>query len=635
MLETFVRVLNRLSTPNPEVVKNEAEREILFRSNRSLIVVYLLKLSVYCSFIPMMTGIPMKMHYINAGFISLTLLSFIMCCRSYRTPFHFVYTAVMSLYAPFCYLMGMDFYPWVLSVIVPTLILSVTNDVRHVTVGLLSQVFFLNLLFPSVVEEEIRSFHPFEFTKNALATLSVCMLINGIKVGALSFKLKKAYAEIYAAKDEALEKQKNFLLSLSHELRNPLNSMLGNVQVALFNPNLPADARAHLETSQISGELLLHLINNILDSGKAEIGELEVNPTASNVVNMLERAWIVCADLIRKKGLDGCLRLDRFMPQVLKIDTYRFTQILMNIVGNAVKFTDVGKITIKVSWLKASSPITDDCFDPKTYENNMEPRREDERDLELHLNQKAFNPLEKLSPKREGFGILRIEIQDTGVGIPEESMSRLFSPFIQLTKDTLKRKAGTGLGLNITKKLCQKMGGDIKVYSQPGRGSSFVLCVPTQSAFQPYTNNTREQTFRYLRDKKIRALVVDDDNSNVTVISSYLVEAGVTEAQNSRDGIEGYIKFVKAHKEGKPYKLVTMDIDMEVLDGKTTMKKIRQYEKENKLEPCTILIITGFCGESDVEECMNPNGEYRASHFLKKPVIFSKLCEYLTLEFLP
>jgi signal transduction histidine kinase len=163
------------------------------------------------------------------------------------------------------------------------------------------------------------------------------------------FLLQDAFnqAEEAEKKKNDFEKQKNFLLGFSHELRNLINSLIGNVKLASVD-NVSEKAKELLLNAEHCAEMLLHLINNILDTGKVELGDLEINTSPIKIYDVMERVWSVCAELIKNKHLRGRMKIQKDIPKVLEIDHYRLMQIFLNLVGNAVKYTDAGEIDITV-----------------------------------------------------------------------------------------------------------------------------------------------------------------------------------------------------------------------------------------------------------------------------------------------
>jgi len=330
-----------------------------------------------------------------------------------------------------------------------------------------------------------------------------------------------------------VENQKTFLLSFSHELRNLLNSLTGNVKLVSLE-KLPPRAKELLLNAEVCGELLLHLVNNILDTGKVEIGELEITPAPTRIFDMLERVWGVCSELIKRKGLNGHMVIENDLPSVMLTDHYRLTQIFLNLVGNAIKFTESGSIDMNIEWLKGKTEVDEKCFQPYPF-NDAGDQDEgifEKKQLFNVLSQDVVNlsisnrrinrSLLKKSSNNLTQGVLKVFVKDTGCGMPKENMEKLFQKFTQLTSDASKKKLGTGLGLFITKQICQRMDGQIKVFSKEGKGTSFILCIPVTCG-QSEADHSMDLVSigQLVSSKRLSAMLVDDLAFNHTILNNY------------------------------------------------------------------------------------------------------------------
>jgi len=428
-----------------------------------------------------------------------------------------------------------------------------------------------------------------------------------------------------------IENQKIFLLSFSHELRNLINSLTGNVKLVTFE-FLNTRARELLLNAEVCGELLLHLVNNILDTGKVEIGELEINPSATKIYDTLERIWGICSELIRRKNFTGNLKIQNNIPKNLLIDHYRITQIFLNLVGNAIKFTERGHIDIRVEWLNDVSRVDENCFKPYPYND------EDDQDEGLFEKNQMFCILKKDSfnlsttyrkiqqsvleePESYNRGVLKVVVRDTGCGMTKEELGKLFNKFTQVTNDVSKKKLGTGLGLFITKQLCHRMGGDIRAYSKKGKGSSFIFCLPVDCAPNniEYLNDV-ESVRALFEDYSLSTLIVEDEPLLHSILGNFFNNLNIKVSDIAVNGLEAYHKYSQFIGKGGRPNIVTMDLDMPIMDGKEAARKIRQLETEGKIKPCFLLIISGNCSESEINECLDKQGAIRADAFLKKPI---------------
>lgn len=494
-------------------------------------------------------------------------------------------------------------------------------------------------------------------------------------------KLSQTLSELEKRNEElkeALQARELFIASVSHELRNPLNAMIGNIELLILDMVNPKWLQM-LETCKVCGEVLLGLINNVLDVAKINAEKLELHYLPENFHRLAEKIWKISSMRINQKGLEGVLRISHNFPKYLEIDSHRLTQVLLNLIGNSSKFTAQGFVKVIMTW----------CED-QDLENLKEPNFEytqlfahrkrseteayvpDELEVEcLAVNTQASDqvideerisspldsPLTGLNPRffnhilcskyaalsltetklhipnipgsyssRKRRGVIKIEIIDTGCGISQPALHRIFQPFTQADSSITRRFGGTGLGLYITQQLIQKMGGQIKVYSEEKVGSNFCVLIPTQTV-------TREEVKEKLHEelencttqdvvKDIRALVVDDGHSNQAVICSYLKKLSI-QAETANNGKEALEMF-----KNKPldyYTFITMDLQMPVMDGLTACKRIRAYE--NEMEACTnipIIVITGNCTEIEKNECLREDGQIKADYFYRKPFSYEE-----------
>ena len=377
-------------------------------------------------------------------------------------------------------------------------------------------------------------------------------------------KAAEAARETALAEAVALAHQRsNFLAQMSHELRTPLNAIIGYAQL-LKRDGHPLTERqaAALATIHESGQHLLTLINDILDLARVEAGRMVLHPAAVHLGAFLQ----VVADIMRvkaeEKGLSFQFAVAPDLPAAVTIDETRLRQVLFNLLGNAVKFTDRGTVSLRV----LPAPGTTD----------------------------------------DGTVTLRFEVADTGIGMSAQQMARLFHPFEQVA-DMTRRAGGTGLGLAISQRLVRLMGGNIEIASEPGGGSTFRFELAVQVAAGSPANLPAQRTIVGYEGERKRVLIVDDVPQNRAMLVDLLQTVGfvVAAAENGLDCLVLLDSF-------KP-DLILMDVMMPVLDGNETTRRIRGTPAWGKVP---IVAVTASASSDDEARCR----EAGADAFLAKPV---------------
>ena len=387
-------------------------------------------------------------------------------------------------------------------------------------------------------------------------------------------KIQTALSEAKLAAEDATKAKAEFLANMSHEIRTPMNAVIGLAHLCL-KTNLTSKQRDYVGKIHNAGTSLLSIINDILDFSKIEAGRLDIENVAVEVDAVMNNVSTMVAQKIHDKGLELLFNISSDIPPTLLGDPLRLGQVLINLLGNAVKFTEAGEIRL------------------------------------------IGEVLERTGNKVK----LQFSVKDTGIGMTKEQANRLFQAFSQADTSTSRKYGGTGLGLAISKRLVELMGGSIWVVSEPGGGSTF--------SFTGWFGLSETTARKVLPTRlvSLKALVVDDNASAREVLEDQLATIGA-EIEQVASGAEA-IDAVKRADAGRPFDVILLDWRMPGLDGVETARRIRA-DGSLKHVPA-IIIVTAF-GREEVRSEAEDAG---VDGFLVKPVNQSMLVDMLVEIFAP
>lgn len=383
----------------------------------------------------------------------------------------------------------------------------------------------------------------------------------------------KSYQEhVIRLKNEAQQANRTkslFLGSVSHELRTPLNTILGMGDL-LKGVALPEEYRAYVEAQGRAGNHLRRMIDDLLDLTKIEAGQLSIENTDFDLIATLQATVAMIQIMGKEKNNEIQLELSDNLPKYFRSDANRLTQVLLNLLGNANKFTENGKIQLKAS-------VVD--------------RR------------------------------LQLEVIDNGIGIAEEDQEKIFEPFKQVDQSYSKKYKGAGIGLSLSRLISRALGGDIRVESRLGEGSRFIFTLPLTVGTTP---TVKKVSARPPEEgaRKQKILFADDDADNQVLLSLYVKDSG-HDVHFADDGLDALEK-IKASQ----FDLVFMDIQMPKMDGYEAVRAVREFESQNGRTRVPIVALTAFTSKEDLKKAIDVGCDDFASKPVAKDEIFRLIDKY-------
>ncbi len=394
------------------------------------------------------------------------------------------------------------------------------------------------------------------------------------KVSQRTAELQKSLqnANILTEKAKLASKAKsNFLATMSHEIRTPMNGVVGMTDL-LTGTNQSKEQKDYTNTIRESATDLIKIINNILDFSKIESGKMELEKAHFNVRDLIKKVYNILKTISDKKGLSFNCNVDRKVPSILIGDQVRLRQVLINLINNALKFTEKGSVDLNVNFIKET-------------ENQVE---------------------------------LKLEVKDSGIGIPEDKQLLLFKSFSQVDASTTRKYGGTGLGLAISKLLIELMNGEIQFKSKVNEGTTFWANLAFEKAEnqdEQWLNNLNpKENLGVLSEKDLTILVVEDNKINQKIALRMLEKAGI-KTLSAENGDQAVKTFQQVECD-----LILMDINMPIMDGYQATKSIRQLEDADK-DHTPIIALTANAIKGYQEECIAAGMD----DFLTKPINKKKL----------
>jgi len=490
---------------------------------------------------------------------------------------------VHILIAGFVLIVAGAFSAWITEIFQRGLIKSLNS--LHVTMDKITRTGDYSMRVETSSRDEIGQLgHQFNTMLQCIQEAQTALQIANETLEARVRERTKELERACEAAEAANRAKSLFLANMSHEIRTPMTAILGYLDFLAEPDTTPEQRAEYVGIIRRNGEHLLALINDILDLSRIEAGRMSLQLGTCRPLQIVHDVVSLMRVRAEEKGLELSVSIATPVPETITSDAIRLHQILVNLVGNAIKFTDRGRLMLSVC-------MRDDSGTPK----------------------------------------LCFAVRDTGPGIPESEHERIFEAFVQAENSYSRRYGGTGLGLTISRKLARLLGGDIIVESTPGEGSTFTLWIdpgPLEGVrmvkeFCPVANAELSAESKPETKLQGRVLLAEDGFDNQRLISFVLRRAGfdVAVATNGEEAIQSY---EEAHRIGEPFGCILMDMQMPVMDGYTAVRKLRT-------QGCTtpIIALTAHAMVGDREACLQAGCDDYLSKPIDRKVLVETVARYL------